>query len=415
MERAIESPLTAVQSGIFAVMALCTAAAVMEGIDIQSTGLVAPQYSREFGFSTQYLGTTIFGLNNFGMFIGSILAGWATDRIGRRWTAIMSMIFFGIFSIGCALAPSGLIFTIMRPLIGVGIGGSLANIIAITAEAGSLRNRAVRVTLMTAAVAVGGVIPGAIVARWPGLDWRVIYHIGGWSPIAVGLAMLLWLPESAPYLKAKTKAKAAAPGHGGVGGLSTFAGLFTEGRAKLTVILWLASFGCFLIYYVANNWLPSLMVARNFGTSASSLAAVMFTGGGAIGTVLLGLMLGRARQFTILLTFLGCIAAVCGLALINRVGLVLPIAFALGAFATTVKNMMYGFSPLYYPVTMRGAGVGMAVALGRIGSIVGPAAAGILLGGGRSSPSVLLSLVPVLALAMIATLALGWLRMPEPE
>jgi AAHS family 3-hydroxyphenylpropionic acid transporter len=77
--------------------------------------------------------------------------------------------------------------------------------------------------------------------------------------------------------------------------------------------------------------------------------------------------------------------------------------------------MMYGFAPLYYPVTMRGAGVGVAVAWGRIGSIVGPAAAGILLGGGSGTQSVLLSLVPVLVLAMIATLALGWLRMPEPE
>ena len=410
MERTVESPLSVVQSSLFAVMALCTAAAVMEGIDIQSTGLVAPQYSREFGFSREYLGTTIFGLNNFGMFVGSIIVGWATDRIGRRWTAIMSMIFFGIFSVGCALATSGLTFTIMRPLIGVGIGGSLANIVAITAEAGSLQNRAVRVTVMTAAVAVGGVIPGAILARWPGLDWRVIYHIGGWSPIVVGLAMLRWLTESAPYLKAR-----AAPAHAPASGVFTFAGLFTEGRAKLTLILWLASFGCFLIYYVANNWLPSLMIARDFGTSAASLAAAMFTAGGAVGTVLLGLMLGRARQWTVLLTFLGCIAAVCGLALIDRVSLVLPIAFALGAFATTAKNMMYGFSPLYYPVTMRGAGVGLAVAAGRIGSIVGPAAAGILLGGGRGTASVLLSLVPVLVLAMIATLALGWLRMPEPE
>jgi len=411
MDQALERPIIAAQTGLFATFALCTAAAVMEGIDIQSTGLVAPQYSKEFGFSREYLGTYVFGLNNFGMFIGSIIAGWATDRIGRRWTAIMSMIFFGIFSVGCALAASGLTFTILRPLIGVGIGGSLANIISIMAEAGSVKNRAVRVTVMTAAVAIGGVTPGAILARWPELSWRVIYHIGGWSPIIVGLAMMLWLPESAPYLKAKAAAKEHAP----ASALSSFTGLFSEGRTKLTLILWLASFGAFLIYYVANNWLPSLMVARNFDTSAASLAAVMFTGGGAVGTVLLGLMLGRARQFTVALTFLGCIAAVSGLALIDDVGMVLPIAFALGAFATTAKNMMYGFAPLYYPVTIRGAGVGVAVAWGRIGSIVGPAAAGILLGGGSGTQSVLLSLVPVLLLAMIATLALGWLRMPEPE
>jgi AAHS family 3-hydroxyphenylpropionic acid transporter len=411
MDQVLERPIVAAQTGLFATFALCTAAAVMEGIDIQSTGLVAPQYSREFGFSREYLGTYIFGLNNFGMFIGSILAGWATDRLGRRWTAILSMVFFGIFSVGCALAASGVTFTILRPLIGVGIGGSLANIIAVMAEAGPLKTRAVRVTVMTAAVAIGGVTPGAILARWPEMDWRVIYHLGGWAPIAVGLAMILWLPESAPYLEAKAAAKEHAP----TGAFSSFAGLFTQGRTKLTLILWLASFGAFLIYYVANNWLPSLMVARKFDTSAASLAAVMFTGGGAVGTVLLGMMLGRARQFTVALTFLGCVAAVCGLALIEDAGMVLPVAFALGAFATTAKNMMYGFAPLYYPVTMRGAGVGVAVAWGRIGSIVGPAAAGILLGGGSGTQSVLLSLVPVLLLAMIATLALGWLRMPESE
>ena len=414
MDRTIEGPL---QPSIreIRVVALCIAAAVMEGIDIQSTGLVAPQYAREFGFSREYLGTNIFGLNNFGMFIGSILAGWATDRIGRRWTAIMSMIFFGDVldrQRAGSLGPDLHHHAVAHRRGHRRVAGQHHRYYG---GGGLAQEPRVRVTVMTAAVAVGGVIPGAILARWPGLDWRVIYQIGGWSPIAVGLAMLLWLPESAPYLKAMAQAKTAAPAHAKVGGVSTFAGLFTEGRAKLTLILWFASFGCFLIYYVANNWLPSLMVARNFGTSASSLAAVMFTGGGAVGTVLLGLMLGRARQLTVLLTFLGCIVAVCGLALVNRVGLVLPIAFALGAFATTVKNMMYGFSPLYYPVTMRGAGVGLAVALGRIGSIVGPAAAGILLAGGRGSPSVLLSLVPVLVLAMIATLALGWLRMPEPE
>ena len=67
--------------------ALCAAAALVEGIDIQSTGIVAPQYAHEFGLTKSQLGL-IFGLNNFGLLIGSIIAGWATDRIGRRATAI---------------------------------------------------------------------------------------------------------------------------------------------------------------------------------------------------------------------------------------------------------------------------------------------------------------------------------------
>ena len=392
------------------IFVLCAAAALVEGIDIQSTGIVAPQYAAEFALSKQQVGA-IFGLNNLGLFVGSIVAGLATDKLGRRWTAIVSMLFFGAFSIGCALAPSGSLFTVARVLLGVGIGGSLANIIALVSEAGPAQTRASRVTITTAVVAVGGAIPGAILAAWPHLNWRWIYHIGGWSPILVGLIMLLWLPESRPYLQAKSEEKGPKPS----GALGAFTALFGSGRAPVTLLLWLATFGTFLAYYVINNWLPSLMAARSFSTRDASLAAMTFTGGGAVGSVLLGLLLARARRLAILASFIGCAVGLVGLALVETRMVLLAVIFGLGFFATTAKNMMYGFAPLYYPVVSRGLGVGAAVSLGRIGSIVGPAAAGLMLGAGKSAASVMFAILPVVGLSLVATLVLTASRSREVD
>jgi AAHS family 3-hydroxyphenylpropionic acid transporter len=118
------------------ILALCAAATLVEGFDIQSAGLVAPQYGKEFHISHAQQGV-IFGLNNLGLFVGSILAGWTTDKVGRRWTAILSMVVFGVFSVLGAFAHNSGEFTITRVCLGLGLGGSMTNIVAITAEAGS--------------------------------------------------------------------------------------------------------------------------------------------------------------------------------------------------------------------------------------------------------------------------------------
>ncbi len=130
------SSSSAVPPRVAIILALCAAATLVEGFDIQSAGLVAPQYGKEFHISHAQQGV-IFGLNNLGLFVGSILAGWTTDKVGRRWTAILSMVVFGVFSVLGAFAHNSGEFTITRVCLGLGLGGSMTNIVAITAEAGS--------------------------------------------------------------------------------------------------------------------------------------------------------------------------------------------------------------------------------------------------------------------------------------
>jgi AAHS family 3-hydroxyphenylpropionic acid transporter len=56
---------------------------------------------------------------------------------------------------------------------------------------------------------------------------------------------------------------------------------------------------------------------------------------------------------------------------------------------------------------VRGAGVGAAVAVGRIGSLVGPLIGGALLGAGGTPAQVLGLMLPMLAVGAAATLGLS--------
>ncbi|MFI4936638.1 MAG: 3-(3-hydroxy-phenyl)propionate transporter MhpT, partial [Caulobacterales bacterium] len=80
--------------------------------------------------------------------------------------------------------------------------------------------------------------------------------------------------------------------------------------------------------------------------------------------------------------------------------------FVAGFFISSAPLILYAMAPNYYPVIIRGAGVGATVAVGRVGAIVGPLLAAALLTAGAGAERVLLAVLPLVALAAAATLAL---------
>jgi AAHS family 3-hydroxyphenylpropionic acid transporter len=71
---------------------------------------------------------------------------------------------------------------------------------------------------------------------------------------------------------------------------------------------------------------------------------------------------------------------------------------------------LYGVAPAYYPNDVRGTGSGASVAVGRVGSIIGPASAGLMLGAGSTAVDVVQYMVPVAAVAGIAVAALSFFK-----
>lgn len=85
-------------------------------------------------------------------------------------------------------------------------------------------------------------------------------------------------------------------------------------------------------------------------------------------------------------------------------------AMAVGGFVgiamSATQAVLYALAPNNYPTEVRGTGVGSAVAIGRLGSAVGPLLAGALLGSGKAPQEVLLLFVPIIAMAGIGALLL---------
>jgi AAHS family 3-hydroxyphenylpropionic acid transporter len=79
-----------------------------------------------------------------------------------------------------------------------------------------------------------------------------------------------------------------------------------------------------------------------------------------------------------------------------------------GVFIVGAQLILFALAPLYYPRAIRGTGVGASVSVGRLGSVVGPLFAGALLAGGGGSATVLLGILPFVAIGGAAAFALAF-------
>ncbi|MFG1264574.1 hypothetical protein [Xanthobacter aminoxidans] len=77
-----------------------------------------------------------------------------------------------------------------------------------------------------------------------------------------------------------------------------------------------------------------------------------------------------------------------------------------GVGVLCVQSILYGIAPQCYPAEIRGTGVGVVVAVGRLGSMAGPLLAGVLVAQGITPAGVMLVLVPVILVCGLGTLAL---------
>src|SRR5262249_13142505 len=93
---------------------------------------------------------------------------------------------------------------IMRFLTGVGLGGAMPNIIALTSEYAPKAKRATLVTLMFCGFPLGAVLGGLISAQLMSkYGWPIVFYMGGVLPLVLLPFLALWLPESIRYLVAR--------------------------------------------------------------------------------------------------------------------------------------------------------------------------------------------------------------------
>jgi AAHS family 3-hydroxyphenylpropionic acid transporter len=376
-------------------LALCFAAAMVEGFDIQAAGVAARGMGAAFALDPGELGL-VLAASPLGLLFGAALGGRLADRVGRKGSLIASVAVFGLFTLGTALSSGGEALLVMRFLTGLGLGGALPNLIALSAEAAARRNRTTLVAVMAAGMPVGGVL-AALTGLASG-DWRGVFWIGGAAPLA--LAALLWLalPESRRFQEAKAAGATRVP---------LAEALFGQGRALTTLLLGAAFFATLLILYLLQNWLPSLMQDRGFSRPQAAAIQAAFNVGGAAGAMALGWLIDRgARRWVIAGAYAGAAASLLALAAIGSdLTQAALTAGMVGVFVTGSQLALYGLAPHHYATAIRGTGVGAAVALGRAGAVSGPLFAAALVGAGEGAAEVLRALLPVVVVAGAAAVA----------
>jgi AAHS family 4-hydroxybenzoate transporter-like MFS transporter len=419
---------TKIGSFHYQLLALCAGIVFMDGFDAQAIGYVAPNLSQSWSLPPGALGP-VFGTGLFGIMLGALIGGPLADYIGRKKVILFAALFFGICSLATALVTDLRQLMVIRFITGLGLGAAMPNAIALVSEYSPHRHRAIMVMAMfcgfSLGAAIGGVVAGLLV---PMFAWQAVFIFGGIVPLLLTPLLVAALPESIRFLVLRD------PAHANVisivsrlesksGGNSrgpfivneehpagfTVPQLFTHGRALATLLLWIIFFMSLLDLYFLSNWLPTVIHDMGMSVSTAAFISALFQVGGTIAPFLLGWLIDRHGFFSVLVVvyFLAAVA-IGSIGLIGaEVGPLMLTIFAAGFCLVGAQGGSNALAASLYPTLLRSTGVGWALGIGRIGSIVGPVIGGILLAQHWERPTLfLVGTVPMLC-AMAAVALLG--------
>jgi AAHS family 4-hydroxybenzoate transporter-like MFS transporter len=379
---------------------------LVDGYDLQTMSFVAPAIVADWGIARADL---IWVLNGslIGMAIGSVVLGRLGDRIGRKRAFIACLLSLCAGSLLSAHARTlGELF-VWRAATGIGLGGLTPLAATFIAEWTPRRVRSIAVACAVVSVPLGGML-GAMIAQRviPLFGWRAIFWIGTALPLLFVILAAWLLPESPRFLALDPRhskrlaimlnrlvreprfsaterfyvAEPAAPSRHWLGII-----LSREYRAT-TLLLWCAFAFNTLGLYTYANWLPTVLTSAGFTQAAALGQHQYFNFGSFFGAVGGAILIGRygSRLVGTGLALLGVAATLLvGVALTdsNPAGPQLSLLIlAAGAAFSGMQSFLYAVGANSYPTYVRGAGIGCAQTISRIGGVLGGLAAGAFFG-----------------------------------
>jgi AAHS family 4-hydroxybenzoate transporter-like MFS transporter len=420
------------------IFTLCGLCLIMDGFDVQAMGYVAPAVIRDFHVPASTLGP-VFSAALFGILCGSFLFSMIADKFGRRPVLVFACLYFAVLTLATTLATSINELLIIRFIAGLGLGGIMPNAMALAGEYSPSRVRVMVLMVIGNFFTVGAALGGLIAAWLIPYGWRAVFYFGGAVPLVIGLLMLFLLPESMQFLVLRGKhldkvrgwlRKAHAPVPEGNVQLVVneenkkgvpVIHLFRQGRGMGTVMLWIINFMNLLNLYFLGSWLPTVVRDSGYAAATAVLVGTAVQVGGSIGGIANGWIIERAG-FRSVLTTLFAIATI-SVAMIGQPSLPLPMlfvaAFIAGWCIPGGQPGVNSLAAMYYPTYLRSTGIGSSLGFGRIGAIVGPLAAGMLIGRHWAPRELFLAAAIPALISAIATYSLRWvikepLKTPAP-
>ena len=372
-----------------------------------------------------------------GMFVGTVVFGMGSDRMGRRSAFILLLLIYSLFTFAGAFAPTAGWLIALRFCAGIGIGAEIVVIDTYVTEVvpSYARGRYVAITQVAGfcAVPVAAMLSRLLVPThfWMS-GWRWVMVIG-----ASGALLTWWfrrrLPESPRWLESRGRmAEAEAivsaleaeslsseaqrmertsnslPKTGDSGGAtahSSFAELWKPPYLSRTVMLVLFQALQTIGFYGFANWAPTFLLKRGVSLLHSLEYTLMIALVSPLGPLLAAWTSDRfERKWTIVI--LALLVAGFGLGFGNSKASAAVVTF--GALLT-LSN--YWFSAAFhayqselFPTRLRATGVGFTYSWSRLSAAFTSLLIGAVLAFGVPTVFVLLAVAMILVAVVVGTL-----------
>jgi putative MFS transporter len=360
-----------------------------EGYALGTVGYALASLNRQIPLDSFWMGA-IGSSALIGIFLGSLLFGWLSDRLGRQRIFLTSFVIITLAAFLQFFATSPVELFLLRVLIGIGMGGDFTVGHAILAEFSPRKHRGALLGSFSVVWTIGYVAANVLGLHYGDAvpdAWRWLLASAA-APALIVLLLRIGTPESPRWLLGKGRAAEAndivrkhfgphvtldADGaHDEQSSKRGYARLFDRDLIRRTVFN-CAFFVCLVIpYFAIYTFLPAILkvVGLSEGFGADLLLNAILVIGAVLG-IWLTIKLPR-RHFLIGSFAVTCAMLVALSVLPSTAALAMILAFAVFTLTMSAFSNLVGvFPPECFPTEVRACGVGLAIACSRLGSAIG--------------------------------------------
>lgn len=334
-----------------------------------------------------------------GMFIGGLIFGQVTDRVGRQKVYLADIAAFIILSLLQFFATDPWQLVVLRLAMGVAIGADFAIAGTIVSEFAPQKSRGPPLVVMVTMWSVGAAI--AYIVGWAMLSigpdaWRWMLASSA-IPAALILLMRIGTPESPRWLLSRGRTdEARAVLHKMLGpdadltdlepeanSSKRYSTLFAKPHLRRTIFV-CVFWACQLLpIYAISTYEPTIL--QSFGLAkgnASYLGSVVIQVFYVLGSLSGALLVNKGRRTLLLWSFAISALPLLGLSLLAHPSVILVVTlfvvFGVASFASQCLQAIYPSE--LFPTGVRATANGFATGVSRIGAAIGTYGAPLLLG-----------------------------------
>jgi len=360
--------------------------AFIDGYVLALIGVALTQIAPKFNLTVEWsaaIGASVL----VGIFIGTILGGYCTDRFGRRKMFIIDIVAIGVFSLLSVFAATPLHLVLARFFIGFFVGADYPIATSLIAEFTPKKHRAISMGIVSAAWYLGATVAAFVGFFLYGVEDGWKWMLG--SAVIPCIIMLIGrhdIPESPMWLAKKGRLEQARQVVDRVfgtdveitfektGNKTDLRKVFSKGYARRIIYLGMLTLCQVVPMYAIYTFGPDIMVAFGLSEGKDAIlgesAVSLFFLIGSIPAMFWLNSLGRRKLLIGSLALMALGLVILGVFPAAPI-LVIILAFGLYAFFSGGPGILQWLYPNeLFPTEIRASAVGISIAFSRIGTII---------------------------------------------